>query len=85
MSKTNVSNKIWDEIKDKELELFALPNQKVKDHVEPLNVPGTDFLYVKLASSAVLASLETCLKGFDFEQTEKNVIVKRKPAPLVEE
>lgn len=84
MSKTTEPNKIWDEIKDKELEIFALPNQKVKDHAEPLNIPGVEHLYVKLASSAVLASLETCLKDFEFEQTEKYVIIKRKSTLLVE-
>jgi hypothetical protein len=58
--------------------MFALPNQTVKDHVQKLKVPGASGLYVKLVSSAVLASLEAALRGFVVEAAEKYVIIKRK-------
>jgi hypothetical protein len=76
------SDKIWDEIKDKNIDMFALPNQTVKDHVLKLKVPGANGLYVKLSSSAVLASLETALKEFVVESAEKYVIIKRKPPEI---
>jgi len=76
------ADKIWDEIKDKNIDMFALPNQTVKDHVQKLKVPGASGLYVKLVSSAVLASLETALKGFVVESAKKYVIIKRKPPEI---
>lgn len=54
------ADKIWEEISNVTLDLFALPNQKVSDHVEFLPVPGTT-LYLKPKSSAVLPALETAL------------------------
>ncbi len=76
------ADKIWNEIKDKNIDMFALPNQTVKDHIQKLKVPGASGLYVKLVSSAVLASLEVALKGYVIEAAEKYVIIKRKPPEI---
>jgi hypothetical protein len=82
LGKMEESDKIWNEIKDKSINMFALPGQTVKNHVQKLNVPGANGLYVKLSSSAVLASLEETLNGFTVEAAEKYVIIKRKPLEI---
>jgi len=71
------SEKIWDEIKNVGINMFALPNQRVQDHVTVLDVPGNE-LYVKLKSTAVLPALEECLGSkFSVELCEKYTIVRR--------
>lgn len=71
------SEKIWDEIKDFGINIYALPNQRVQDHVTVLEVPGNE-LYVKLKSTAVLPALEECLgTKYSVELCEKYTIVRR--------
>lgn len=71
------SEKIWDEIKDRPIEAFGLPNQKVHQHVKKIAIPGND-LYVKLNASAFLPWLETSLGSeFSVELADGFVVVKR--------
>ena len=72
------SELIWNEIKDMSIDIFSLPNQKVSDHVNKLNIPGNQ-LMVTLNSTAALPALETAIvrRGFEVEQTPKYIIVKR--------
>ena len=72
------SDLIWDEIKDLSIDIFSLPNQKVSDHVNKLNIPGNQ-LFVALNSSAALPALEISVgrRGFEVEQTPKYIIVRR--------
>jgi len=68
---------IWDEIKDKGIAMFALPNQKVYMHVHPVNIEPTK-LYLLLNSSSVLPSLETAIgKDYVVELINKYVSVSR--------
>jgi hypothetical protein len=59
---TDEASLIWEEIRNVSIDLYALPNQKICDHVEVLPVPGTT-LYLKPKSSAVLPSMESALSG----------------------
>ena len=56
------ADQIWNEIKDLEIEMFALPNQRVKNHVKKL--AGTaDSVVVSLNSPAALPALEATLSA----------------------
>jgi hypothetical protein len=73
---------IWGEIKDKSIEMFALPNQVVSMHVHPVFVdPGK--LYLTLNSTATLPSLEVAIGSkYTVELADKFCIVARAVAPL---
>ncbi len=74
--------KIWNEIKDRNIEMFALPSQKVKDHCAPINIEPSR-LYLRTKSSAVLPSLEfSCGREFTVELVDKYVVVSRVVVPL---
>lgn len=76
------AGKIWDEIKEKSIEMFALPDQKVADHCTPVNIEPSK-LYLRTKSSAVLPSLEvSCGKKFAVELVDKYVTVTRLAVPL---
>ena len=68
---------IWNEIKDKSIDMFALPDQKVFMHCRPVPVEPTK-LYLVTTSTAVLPSLETAIKkGFTVELNDKYIVVAR--------
>lgn len=82
---TNIQNteagNIWNEIKDKSIEMFALPDQTVSMHVHPVEIEPSK-LYVLLTSTAVLPSLETALgKKYIVELVDKYCTVARAPVP----
>lgn len=55
---------MWDKIKDLPIEIFALPNQTVKDHAireEGMDKVFPDDIYVTLRSAAVYPALEEAL------------------------
>lgn len=73
---------IWNEIKDRDIEMFALPDQKVQMHCHPINIEPTK-LYLVTNSTAVLPSLETAVgKKFVVELVDRFVTVTRAPASL---
>ena len=87
------SDKIWAEIEELPIDMFALPDQKIKNHVQRVKVTPTE-VYLKLKSTSVVASLEAALgRRFELEMAEGYVIVRRaaqamgmpKPEPLEEE
>lgn len=72
-----VAGDIWNEIKNLNIDMFALPNQKVWMHCHPIMIEPTK-LYLVTNSSAVLPSLETALgKNFNIELTTKFLIVTK--------
>lgn len=78
------AGKIWDEIKDKDIEMFALPDQKVSHHAAPAIVEPSK-LYLLTRSSAVLPSIESaCSKKFNVERVDKYVVVSRKETPITQ-
>ena len=80
------SDKIWDEIKDLPIEMFALPDQVIRHHAQRLKVSPNE-VYLKLKSTSVIPSLEVALahargKRYDLEVAEGYVIVRR-AAPVL--
>lgn len=72
---------IWSEIKDKNIEMFALPNQVVSMHAHPVNVEPNK-LYLILNSTSVLPSLEAAIgKKYVVELADKFCIVTRAVVP----
>lgn len=73
-----VAEEIWNEIKDKEIHMFALPNQRISDYCQPFPIePSRCFLFFK--ASAVLPALETAIgKNYECEAVDKYIVVKRK-------
>jgi hypothetical protein len=77
------AEKIWDEIKSLPIDMFALPNQVVSDHVHPIPQIDPAKLYTTVRSTATLPSLEATVgKRFVVELADKFVIISRAPAPL---
>ena len=74
------SDKIWDEIKNLSIDMFALPNQTVQQHIVPLQVAGKELL-VKLVSTAALPALEEAINRYGKKYTvtvaEGYVVVTR--------
>jgi hypothetical protein len=73
---------IWNEIKDKSIEMFALPDQKVHMHATPVNIEPSK-LYLTATSTAVLPSLEVAVgKAYVVELADRFLIVSRAVTPL---
>lgn len=72
------ADKIWKEIKDKDLGLFSLPGQTVEKYFTPITVEPTK-AYLTFGTSSAFPALETVLGDkFEIEQAGKYVTVKRK-------
>lgn len=72
------SSKIWEEIKDVELNLFGLPGQIVKEYCSVVNVEPSK-LYLTSKVSAVLPALEEALmKSYTVESQMKWIVISRK-------
>lgn len=91
------AQKIWDKICNLPIELYALPNQVVSQHVareEKLERAVPDALHLILKSAAVLPALEESLgrvqwgsdeRGpltFELSQTHKYTVVKIVPKDI---
>lgn len=71
------ADKIWENIKDMNLDLFALPGQKVSMHAKRIPIHD-EFVHLKLSSQAVLAALESVLGSkYLVEPGEQYVVVKQ--------
>jgi hypothetical protein len=71
------ADKIWEEIKGIKINAFSLPNQEIQNHAVKVK-SGSDELYLKLSSTAVIVSLEEALASkFTVEQADDFVVVKR--------
>jgi hypothetical protein len=58
-AKTN-AEKIWEEIKDKQINMFTLPNQLVNQYCVPTSIEPSK-LYVTYTVSSILPALENAL------------------------
>lgn len=75
---------IWQKIKDIDLELFALGDQTVEVHSDPVTSLSNTELYLLLKTAAALPQLEAKLpkvkwsdtEVLEVEQREKFVVVK---------
>lgn len=59
-SDDTVANKIWEEIKDKQVNMFALPNQKVSNFCQPKLVEPSK-CYLTYTVTSILPALESAL------------------------
>lgn len=77
------AEKIWEQIRYRPIEMFALPNQIVEQHCTPFPV-DPNRLFLTIRSTATLPSLEvSCGKDFVVEIADRFVIVTRAQAPFV--
>ena len=73
---------IWDDIKDRQLEMFGLPGQTVAKYCSPV-FAHPEKLYLNYKVGAVLSALETAFKNkYDIEQAEKFITVRAKSQPF---
>ena len=80
--KLTEADKLWAEIKDRDIEMFALPSQKVSHHCTPTFVEPSK-LYLIARSSAVLPALElVCGKAYVVELVDKYMVVSRSKQSL---
>ena len=62
VTKENEADVVWEELRNLPIEMFALPNQRVEDHL--LRVNGMpDALYLRPKSAAALPAIEALLNG----------------------
>ena len=71
----SLADKIWSEIKGKQLEMFALPKQFVEMYCEPIMIEPSK-LYLKFTVPAVLPALEVALgEGYLVDLVDKYICV----------
>jgi hypothetical protein len=71
----NTCDVIWENIKDREINMFSLPGQKVSDYCEVQSVEPTK-LYLKTRVSAFLPALDDLLsKEYTVEMHDKFIVV----------
>lgn len=85
---TVISDEIWNEIKDLPIEMYALPNQLVREHVKRFKA-DPNAVFLKLSSSAVIASLEDTLarvrgRQYTLERADGGYVVIRRAPTLIE-
>ena len=72
------SIKIWNEIKNHPIDVFAIPNQIVSDYFKPAVVEPSKLYLTMTKASAAIPALETSLgKSFLVELVNKYVVVSR--------
>lgn len=72
------ADKIWNEIKDKKIEIFSLPSQIVSQYCKPSPVEPSK-LYLIVSASSVLPALETALgPAYVLDRMERFITVARK-------
>ncbi len=77
------AEKIWDEIKNRAIMMFGLPDQYVFQHTTFVSIEPSA-LYVTIRSSATLPSLEAAVApDFTVDLADKFVIIRRVPKQLV--
>jgi hypothetical protein len=71
------AGKLWDEIKNRPIEMFALPNQYVSQYCQPAVVEPSK-LYLLAKPGPVLPALETALgRAYTVEAVNKYITVAR--------
>lgn len=71
------AEKIWHEIKEKSIDMFALPNQTVQKYCKAVPIEPTK-LYVIPSAASVLPALETALGNkYVVEVVDKYFVVSR--------
>lgn len=71
----SIAELLWDQIKDVDLNMFALPKQQAHKHLTP-NFKFEEALHVTLSSQAVLPVLEEKIKALRFNS--KKLLLSQK-------
>lgn len=72
------ADKMWDEIKDLTIEMFALPNQRVHQYCSPVTVDPSK-LFLLTSAGSVLTALEAVIGSkYSVERQERFVVVTPK-------
>ena len=75
-----LADKIWDDIKEKPVEMFALPKQFVHMYCKQIKIEPSK-LYLTFTVPAILPALEVALEGkYTVERLERYISV----SPIVE-
>ncbi len=77
VSKKTKADVIWDQIKDLPVEIYALPDQTLKQHVERLQVTE-DQVHLRIKSPAIVPALEESLSKVKLARGEKFDILPQK-------
>jgi hypothetical protein len=76
------ADKIWDEIKDLNIEMFALPDQRVHHYCKPVSIDPSKLFLITSAGS-VLPSLEASIAPkYVVEKQDRFLIVTPTPVSL---
>lgn len=71
------AGKIWSEIKEKNINMFSLPNQTVSQYCQPKVVEPSK-LYLIISVSAALPALEAAIGNkYSVELVNKYIVVSR--------
>lgn len=70
---------IWNEIRFKEIQMFALPGQTVSHYCRPAIVEPSKLYLVASASSALPSLEEAVGKNYVVESVDKYIVVSRVP------
>jgi hypothetical protein len=71
------AEKIWEEIQDKNIEMFALPAQKVNQYCKPVTIEPSK-CYLLTTATSVLPALEVALgSSYVVERVHQWVVVSR--------
>lgn len=77
------SQVIWEEVRNRPIQMFGLPSQTIDQHCTVVPIEPTA-LYVSIRSSATLPSLEAAVAPeFTVELVDKFVVIRRVPKPLI--
>lgn len=69
------ADKIWEEIKDLRIEMFALPDQRVEHYCKPVSIDPTKLFLITTAGS-VLPALEAVVgPKYTVEKQDKFLLV----------
>lgn len=72
------ADKIWSDIKDKTIEMFALPGQTVAKYCKQVKIEPSK-LYLTSTVSAVLPAIEEAFKKqYDIELVDRYIVVSNK-------
>lgn len=76
-NKTTKSEEIWEEIKNKEVLMFALPNQTVNMYCKPVSI-DPNRLFLEFRTTSFFPALEAALGNkFNIELVNKWLVVTR--------
>jgi hypothetical protein len=76
------AGKIWEEIKNRPIEMFALPNQTISQYASPAPIEPSK-LYLLTRATSALPSIEQAVGDkFTVQQVDKYVVVARAVVPL---